>query len=172
MSLASGVNATPHAVGFSFAVGQARAMLWGPSGLRQDLGTLDGSDMTFGMARALNENSHVIGTSFDGSVMRATVWRVDEVGTPPSTSCGTTLEDKIDCLIAQVNAMEGLGNKGRARSLLAKLEAAKKQAGRQNERAAKNIVNAFTKQVHAFVLAGILEAEGESEIAAILNPAP
>ena len=167
-SAAFGVNDDGLVVGRSNAnaEGADRAILWGPSELRLDLGSAGGSSLDFATARAINGQGQIAGfsTNADGNT-RATIWTLTEVEAPPPPAELTAVE-KIDLLIAQVEGAEGL-NKGQKNSLIVKLKAARNQLtmeaprrGRSDELAektARNIIRAFTLQVHAFLRSGLLD---------------
>lgn len=65
-----------------------------------------------------------------------------------------TLINNVESLLAQ-----GVLNKGQANALTSKLEAALKQLGRGNTKAAANQINAFINQVNAFVKSRKLTAQ-------------
>lgn len=154
-SIGYGLSSDGFVVGMSNASGAMRAVLWGDGEFRMDLGSLGGSDVDVAFARAVNGSGQIAGYSArsDG-LTRATIWTLTEVTTPPPPDL--TAEEKIDRLIAQVEGMSDL-NKGQATSLIMKLKAAKRQVQRENERAARNIIRAFTLQVHAFLRGAILD---------------
>ncbi len=164
-SFAHGVNSLAQVVGWSNAEsGDMLGALWAPGGVTQELPTLGG---TYGTARDINGSGQIAGFSADGNGnTRATLWVLREEPPPPppppppSELCSTPMS-KIDCLIAEITSLRDASvvNHGQANALIAKLNAAKKQLGRENARAAANILRAFSNQVHAFIHSSILEAE-------------
>lgn len=158
---AYGINGSGEIVGVSQdADNVGRPTRWAEGGVIQDLGTLGGST---GTARSVNGNGVIAGFSVNAdNVTRATLWTPSTTSEePPPVACGTSMLDKIGCLRDEILAHQEAGvlNRGQAKSMLVKLDAAEKQLQRSDPRTAANILRALSKQVTAFLNASILSME-------------
>ena len=134
------------------------AFVWTAEGGMVDLGGLGGS---FPEARAINNFGQVVGASDNptNTQWRATLWTVQF--TPP------TPVEQILRVETELQNAESVGvlSDGQADGLRAKLEAATQQFDKDNQAAAINLLEAFIKQVEAYVNAGLVStAAGQSLI--------
>lgn len=172
-SLALDVNELAEIAGWSFtSSGATRASVWDPSGAILDLGQLLGTD--FSVAYGLNGVGQVVGAGWDSQFrLRALIWSFDRNSPPPPPDV-VNPDERIADLIAQIESLEEMGavKKGVARSLIAKLEAARKLLAKERPGQAARLLAVFSKNVNTFVASALLaDAMGQqltTEASAIL----
>ena len=139
------------------------AFFWSEETGMQDLGNLHGGNSA---TYAINDFNQIVGYGLigDAHYPHAILWTVELTPSPP--------QEQIDSIIGDVSSLIDIAsfNSGQGNSLISKLDVAKKQLDKENEKAACNLLQAFINQIEAFMKGSepmLTEAEGQPLIDAV-----